>query len=53
MTSTSNIIEAMNNVTLDDEEEEGLAFEIPTGTQYGDDSRFSINETDNDCTLEA
>lgn len=33
MASTSNIIQAMNNVTLDDEEEEGLAFEVETGEQ--------------------
>lgn len=38
MASTSNIIEAMNNVTLEDEEEDGLAFEVPTGDQYGDDN---------------
>lgn len=30
MASTSNLVEAMNNITLEDEENEGLAFEVTT-----------------------
>lgn len=39
MASTSNIIEAMNNVTIEDEEDEGLAFEVEAGEQYLDASQ--------------
>lgn len=35
MASTSNIIEAMNCISLEDEEEEGLAFEVETGEADG------------------
>lgn len=40
--STSNIIEAMNNILLEYEEEEELAFEMETGDQASDVSQDSM-----------
>lgn len=38
MASTSNIMKAMNSMTLEDEEDEGLAFEMVTGEQSATES---------------
>lgn len=36
MASTSNLVKAMNNITLEDEEDEGLAFEVSTEDRLTD-----------------